>query len=109
MYERADPGVRSCAEHTCRAVHVRVPQEATVASGLDQPGEVDDRVRAAEKRDEVGARDVRLRPLGLRELELGSSSGDADDGLDGGLVGKSLEEAGADVPGCSRDHDAHTG
>ena len=83
------------------------PQRPEVARGLDRPGEVDDRVGAAEVGDEVVARDVGARRLRLRELALRQPAREPEHGVDRGLVGERGEHARPDVPGRSDDDDSH--
>jgi hypothetical protein len=78
-----------------------------VARRLDEPREVDHRVRAAEEVHERGRRDVRLDPRGAWPGQLRPAAGEPDDLGDGRLGDEGVDEAGPDVPRGAGDDDAH--
>jgi hypothetical protein len=78
-----------------------------VVRRLDHPGQVHDRIGAAQNRLQRVARDVGGDPGGLRRRDRRLAPGDADDGLDLGLVGQRLEQRRADVAGGPGDRDPH--
>jgi hypothetical protein len=78
-----------------------------VAPGLDQPGQVDDRVDASEQLGQIVASDVGADECGPRERALGAAPGQPDDLLHRRLVGQRLEHARADVSGGAGDENAH--
>ena len=92
------------SEDSLAAGHVDMVRDRLGRPGLDQPRQMDDRVRTAQQRDEVGGRDVgRLegRP-GVRAIR--SPPRHRDDLLDPRLGLERLEHARADISGGA-DHD----
>ena len=69
VHERGDARLGDGAKHARRAVDIHPPEQRRIARRLDQPGEVDDGVGAAEEPDEIRLRDVCGRPIDLREVE----------------------------------------
>src|SRR5215204_6819199 len=106
--DRPDSGLGGGAEDAGAPLDVYAPEQIAVVSGLDQPGEVDGGVGAAEETREVRVHDVGRNPFGLRLLERGTTARDPDDRLDLGLVRERAEQAGSDVPGGADDSDPHT-
>ena len=82
-------------------------RQALVARWLDQPGEVDDDVRAGEKRRAVVARNIGGTPARALVARRGKPARDRNDVLDGIGVGQDVEHARADIAARARDHDSH--
>ena len=94
-------------EHPPRAVDVDAARRRPVARGLDQPGEVNDGVDVAKRRDEVVAHDVGADPGGARNGQLRQAPGDADDLLDRRVGAERAQHARPGVAGGADDGDAH--
>jgi hypothetical protein len=105
--ERRNPGGGNGVEHAPAAGYVDAPERPAVVGGLDRPGEVHDRVGAAEERNEIARHDVGLRPLGLGERHAGPAPRDAEHGGDGRIPAQRLEHARAVIPARADDHDSH--
>jgi hypothetical protein len=97
-------------QHVVRAVHVHVVHEVLVVGGIQDEGEMHERVRARALEDRphrlavahVHALELRLRPVGRRWREV------ADHDPLGVLAARQeLDETGADVAGSPGDHVAH--
>jgi hypothetical protein len=101
--ERGDAGLCDRAEDALRPGDVHPPEQVGLARGLDQPGEVDDAVGAAEVGDEVVAGHVRGRPFDVLEPELGQAARDPQHRV----AGERADEARADVAGRADDDDPH--
>jgi hypothetical protein len=94
-------------EDARRAAHVHALELVAVAAGLDQPGEMDDGVRAVEPRPRVVALDVERDPLRPRRPPAGHPPRDADD-LGHALVGRERrDDARPHVARGSCDDDLH--
>jgi hypothetical protein len=105
--EPGDAGACRGLEHPLAAADVDGLGDALVPGGLDQPGEVDHRVRALEQRVQVGLGDVGLPKLGLLVPDLRQAAGEAQDGFDRRISLQGGQHARSGVPSGSRDYDAH--
>lgn len=75
--------------------------------GLDQPGQMDDGVRAAQQRDEVAGRDVGRLESRPGERAIRSPPRHRDDLLNSWLGLERLEHARADVSGGANHDNSH--
>lgn len=67
--------------------------------GLEEPGQVDDGIRAPEVAFQVSLRvaDVHTRPFGLGDRQVARPPGETEDGADRGLLTQCPHDTGADV------------
>ena len=104
--------------HTGRAVDVDASEQAPVAVGLDQPGQMDDGVGTGQRFCEIPVRrvlaarggDVDRSPFasGIRfGLGVGHPSGESQHRGDVGRATEHVEDRCADVAGGSDDCDSH--
>ena len=104
---RLDPGARGRLEDPTAAVHIDRFQGVLVARRLDCPGEMDDRVGPVKGRFERTAGDVRAVPVDATPRCVRYPARDTDDRIDLFVGGERPQDRAADIPRCSRDHDAH--
>ncbi len=94
-------------EHALAAQDVRGVDLGAVASGLDQPGEVNHDVGATEDRPERGGGHVGGTPFGLGKGGVRDPSHEPYDRVHGRLVGEAAQHARTQVAAGTGDHYAH--